>query len=32
LSRILAMIESGEVTDGKTVAALLFFSRFGLGL
>ena len=32
LSRILAMIESGEVTDGKTVAALLFFSRFGLDL
>ena len=32
LSRILAMIESGDMTDGKTVAALLFFSRFGLGL
>jgi len=32
LSRILAMIEAGEMTDGKTVAALLFFSRFGLGL
>jgi ADP-ribose pyrophosphatase len=32
LSRILAMIGSGEMTDGKTVAALLFFSRFGLGL
>jgi ADP-ribose pyrophosphatase len=32
LSRILAMTKSGEVTDGKTVAALLFFSLFGLGL
>ena len=32
LSRIMGMIESGDVTDGKTVAALLFFSRFGLGL
>lgn len=32
LRRILAMIGSGEITDGKTVAALLFFSRFGLDL
>ena len=30
LSRIMAMLASGEIVDGKTVAALLFFSRFGL--
>ena len=30
LSRILEMIRSGEIADGKTVASLLFFSRFGL--
>lgn len=32
LSQLLAMIRSGEIADGKTVASLLFFSRFGLGL
>jgi ADP-ribose pyrophosphatase len=30
LSRALEMVASGEVSDGKTIAALLFFSRFGL--
>ena len=30
LSRALDMVRSGEVVDGKTVASLLFFSRFGL--
>jgi len=29
LSRILEMIATGEVSDGKTMTALLFFSRFG---
>jgi ADP-ribose pyrophosphatase len=28
LSRCLAMIRSGEITDGKTAVALLFFSQF----
>lgn len=32
LSRILEMVAAGEVPDGKTVAALLFFSRFGTGV
>ena len=32
LSRTLEMIRSGEIADGKTVASLLFFSRFGLQL
>jgi len=26
------MVASGEVSDGKTIAALLFFSRFGLAV
>ncbi len=30
LSRALAMVRSGEVTDAKTVVSLLFFSQFGL--
>ena len=32
LSRSLEMVASGEVSDGKTIAALLFFSRFGLAV
>lgn len=32
LSRALELIGSGEVSDGKTIAALLFFSRFGLAV
>jgi ADP-ribose pyrophosphatase len=30
LSRALAMIESGEISDAKTICTLLFASRFGL--
>ncbi len=30
LSRALEMVRSGEVSDGKTVISLLFFSQFGL--
>jgi len=30
LSRALEMIRTGEIVDGKTIVALLFFSRFGL--
>ncbi len=30
LSRALEMIRSGEIVDGKTIVALLFFSQFGL--
>ena len=30
LSRCIAMIRSGEISDGKTVVSLLFFSQFGL--
>lgn len=30
LSRALAMIRSGEVTDAKTAVSLMFFSQFGL--
>ena len=32
LSRALAMIRSGEISDGKTVVSLLFFSQFGLSV
>ncbi len=32
LSRILGLIRTGEVVDGKSIVALLFFARFGLGL
>lgn len=32
LGQILAMIQSGEIVDGKTITSLLFFSRFGLSL
>lgn len=31
-SRILGMIRDGELTDGKTAAAVLFFAGFQLGL
>jgi ADP-ribose pyrophosphatase len=30
LSRALEMIRAGEIVDGKTIVALLFFSQFGL--
>lgn len=30
LARALEMIRSGEVTDGKTIISILFFSQFGL--
>jgi len=30
LSRALEMIRTGEIVDGKTIVALLFFSQFGL--
>jgi ADP-ribose pyrophosphatase len=29
LSRCLEMVRSGEISDGKTAVALLFFSQFG---
>ena len=32
LSRALEMIRAGEISDAKSMAALLFFSRFGLGV
>ena len=32
LSRALEMIRTGEIVDGKTIVALLFFSRFGLSV
>lgn len=32
LSRALHMIRTGEIIDGKTIVALLFFSQFGLPL
>lgn len=32
LSRVLGMIRSGEIIDGKTVVAVLFFAGFRLGL
>ena len=30
LSRAIAMIRAGEIVDGKTIVALLYFSQFGL--
>lgn len=32
LSRCLAMIKEGEIQDGKTIAAILYFAGFTLGL
>jgi ADP-ribose pyrophosphatase len=32
LSRILELIRDGEITDGKTICALLYFAGFKLGL
>lgn len=32
LSRALDMIRAGEIVDGKTIVALLFFSQFGLSV
>jgi ADP-ribose pyrophosphatase len=32
LSRILGMVKDGEISDGKTIVAVLFFAGFRLGL
>ena len=32
LSRVLRMIRDGEISDGKTICAVLFFSGFRMGL
>jgi ADP-ribose pyrophosphatase len=32
MSRALGMIKAGDITDSKTICAVLFFAGFGLGL